>query len=76
MSKVSQLFVPSKPSKMTTYSVRLSPEQVAAIESLRSSVGCRGVASLLLLAVGFAAEKRSAFVKFCAEVNKAEVPVE
>ena len=66
MSKksVAQLFLPARPRKLVTYSVRLNTEQEAAVRDIQEKSGCRGVATLLMLAVGFAVQNQTNFVKF------------
>lgn len=67
---VARLFLPVKPKKMITYSVRLNAEQEVAVRDIQEKSGCRGVASLLLMAVGFAAQNQSGFVRFVRELEE------
>jgi hypothetical protein len=68
LSGRSKLFAPVKPRKLITYSVRLTPEQDLAVRALKEESGCRGVATLLMLAVGYAAEHSKPFCKFAGEM--------
>lgn len=72
MSKksVARLFLPTRPRKLVTYSVRLNTEQETAVRDIQEKSGCRGVATLLMLAVGFAAQNQSSFVRFVREVQE------